>query len=57
MITDLQFNKLLDYVKELARQHNELEQRVAKLERDSMLGYRQGFLDGEEATNFEGRDE
>ena len=57
MITDQQFKKLIEYVRELARQHNELERQVAKLERDSMLGYRQGFLDGEEATNFEGRDE
>lgn len=52
-----QVKKLIEYVRELAKQHNELEQRVAKLERDSMLGYRQGFLDGEEAANFEGRDE
>jgi hypothetical protein len=57
MITDDQFNKLVAYVKELAKQHNELEQRVAKLERDALVGYRQGFLDGEEATKFEGRDE
>lgn len=56
-MTEAQEKKLIAYVKELARQHNELEQRVAKLEKDSMLGYRQGFLDGEVATNFEGRDE
>ena len=56
-MTEAQEKKLIAYAKELARQHNELEQRVAKLERDSTLGYRQGFLDGEEATNFEGRDE
>lgn len=52
-----QVKKLVEYVRELAKQHNELEQRVAKLERDSMLGYRQGILDGEEAVNCEGRDE
>jgi hypothetical protein len=56
-LTEAQEKKLIAYVRELAKQHNELEKRVAKLERDSMLGYRQGFLDGEEATNFEGRDE
>jgi hypothetical protein len=56
-MTEAQEKKLIAYVKELARQHNELEQRVAKLERDSMVGYGQGFLDGEEAANFEGRDE
>jgi hypothetical protein len=56
-MTEAQKKKLIAYVKELARQHNELEQRVAPLERDSMLGYRQGFLDGEEAANFEGRGE
>ena len=31
-----QVKKLIEYVRELARQHNELEQRVAKLERDSI---------------------
>ena len=56
-MTETQEKKLIAYVRELAKQHNELEKRVAKLERDSMLGYRQGFLDGEEATDFEGRDE
>jgi hypothetical protein len=49
MITDDHFNKLVAYVKELAKQHNELERRVAKLERDAFVG--------EEAANFEGRDE
>lgn len=56
-MTEAQEKKLIAYVKELAKQHNELEARVARLERDSMVGYRQGFLDGEEAANFEGRDE
>jgi hypothetical protein len=56
-MTEAQEKKLIAYVKELARQHNELEQRIAKLERDAFVGYRQGFLDGEEAANFEGRDE
>jgi hypothetical protein len=27
-----QFKKLIEYVRELAKQHNELEQRVAKIE-------------------------
>ena len=27
-----QFTKLIEYVRELAKQHNELEQRVAKIE-------------------------
>lgn len=52
-----QVKKLIEYVRELAKQHNELEQRVAKIEKDAFVGYRQGFLDGEEAANFEGRDE
>lgn len=56
-MTEAQEKKLIAYVKEMARQHNELEARVARLEGDSMLGYRQGFLDGEEAANFAGRDE
>jgi hypothetical protein len=56
-MTEAQEKKLIAYVKELAKQHNELGERVAKLEGDAFAGYRQGFLDGEEAANFEGRDE
>jgi len=48
-MTEAQEKTLIAYVKEVARQHNELEARVARLERDSMPG--------EEAANLEGRDE
>ncbi len=56
-MTEAQEKKLIAYIRELAKQHNDLEQRVTKLEKDAFVSYRQGFLDGEEAANFEGRDE